>query len=217
VARVYVFADEGGDFVFARKPGASRYFMIATATMPTCEPGERVLALRRELAWAGTVLHEFHAHNDKRRIRDRVFDVIANSDVRIDATLLDKPKTQDHLRANPLRFYKQAWYLHFKYVAPRIAAPLDELFVVTSSLQIRRKKQAIHWAVQDVVSQVSPTAVFHTAFWPAVSDPCLQIADYAAWAIQRRFEAGDSHAYDQIAHRIQSVFEPFKGGQTTYY
>jgi hypothetical protein len=76
VARVYVFADEGGDFVFARKPGASRYFLIATATMASCEPGERVLALRRELAWGGAVLHEFHAHNDKRRIRDRVFDVI---------------------------------------------------------------------------------------------------------------------------------------------
>jgi hypothetical protein len=76
-------------------------------------------------------------------------------------------------------------------VAPRIAKSLDELFVVASSLQIKRKKQAIHWAVKDVVQQVSPTAIFHTAFWSAVSDPCLQVADYGTWAIQRKYETGD--------------------------
>ena len=90
--------------------------------------------------------------------------MIAQSDVRVDATILDKTKTQDHLRANPLRFYKEAWLLHFKYVAP-VHALDGRLFVVTSSLQIK-KKQAIHWAVQDVVAQVSPTAIFHNAFWP---------------------------------------------------
>ena len=165
MARVYVFADEGGDFVFKRGRGISRYFMIGTVTMPDCGIGTEVVDLRRELAWNGLVLESFHCHSDKQRVRDRVFDVVAKSGLRIDATILDKTKTQDHLRADPLRFYKEAWFLHFKLVAQQIVQPLDELFVVTSSLQIKRKRQAIHWAVQDVVQQVSPTAVFNTAFW----------------------------------------------------
>lgn len=217
MARVYVFADEGGDFVFKRGRGISRYFIIGTATMPDCTVGTSIIDLRRELAWNDVVLEQFHATSDKQRVRDRVFDVIARSGVRIDATILDKTKTQDHLRADPLRFYKEAWFLHFKYVAQGVAGSLDELFVVASSLEIKRKKQAIHWAVKDVVQQVSPTAVFHTAFWSAASDPCLQVADYAIWAIQREYEMGDSRSYDLIRHLVKSAFEPFKSGPKTYY
>jgi hypothetical protein len=217
MARVYVFADEAGDLVFKHGPGISRYFIIGTVTMADTAIGTEIVNLRRELAWNRFVLYEFHAHKDKQRVRDRVFDVIANSGIRVDATILDKTKAQDHLRANPLRLYKQAWYLHLKYVAPRIARALDELFVVTSSLQIKRKKQAIHDAVLDVVQQVSPTGIFHTAFWPAVSDPCLQVADYATWAIQRKYEMGDSRSFDLIEHLVKSEFEPFKFGTKTYY
>jgi hypothetical protein len=210
MARVYVFADEGGDLVFKRGLGISQYFVIGTATMPDPAVGTNLLELRRELAWNGVVLPEFHAHNDKQRVRDRVFDVIVQSGVRVDATVLDKTKTQDHLRADPLRLYKEAWYLHFKYVAPRVCGSLDELFVVTSSLQIKRKKQAIDEAVRDVVQQVSPTAVFHTAFWPAISDPCLQVAamaareDWQALELDREREREEPNP-DHFARAAQGV------------
>jgi hypothetical protein len=203
--------------VFKRGAGVSQYFIIGTATLGDPSVGTRLIELRRELAWNGLVLEQFHAHSDKQRVRDRVFDIIANSDVRVDATILDKTKAQDHLRADPLRFYKQACYLHFKYVAQRIAHSLDELFVVMSSLQIKRKKQAVHWSVKDVVQQVSPTALFHTAFWSSTSDPCLQVADYVTWAIQRKFESNDARSYDLISHLIQTEFQPFSAGTEVYY
>lgn len=215
---VYVFADEAGDFVFQRQAGASRYFILTTVTMADCAVGTSLLELRRELALRGRFeLAEFHASHDKQRVRDLVYEQLADAPIRVDATILDKPKTQDHLRANPLRFYKQAWYLHFKYVAPRIANASDEMLVVASSLQIKKKKQAIRLAVLDVVQQVSPTIFYQTAFWPSVSDPCLQVADYAAWAIQRKHESNDSRSYDLIKEKVQSEFEPFKSGSKDYY
>ena len=185
--------------------------------MNACAVGEELIALRRELAWSGTSLHEFHARNDKPRVRERVYDVITRSGIRVDATILDKTKTQPHLQRDPLRFYKQAWFMHFKYVAPDVAQPLDEVLVVLASLNITRKKQAVHWAIKDVVAQVSPTAIFHTAFWPAASDPCLQVADYATWAIQRKYETSDTAPYGKIQHLVATEFEPFKIGRTTYY
>jgi hypothetical protein len=99
MARVYVFGDEGGDLTFERKSGASRYFMIGTATMPDCTVGDELLTLRRELAWQGLQLEMFHAANDKQRVRDRVFAVIARHNIRVDATILDKPKTIPRLQA----------------------------------------------------------------------------------------------------------------------
>jgi hypothetical protein len=217
MARVYVFGDEGGDLVFARKPSVSRYFIIGTVTMGDCSVGNKLLELRRELAWQGTQLEMFHATSDKQRVRDRVYDVLANSDLRIDATILDKRKAQDHLRNDTLYFYKMAWFLHFKYVAPQICGPLDDLFVVASSLQIKKKKQGVKKAVADVVLQASPTAVFHSAFFAAASDPCLQAADYATWAVQRKWERNDSRSYNLIRPKIATAFEPFAIGSKTYY
>ena len=218
MARIFVFADEAGDFVFVRGPGVSRYFILTTVTMDECSVGNALHDLRRDLAMrGGIVLSEFHATNDKQRVRNLVYEVLASAAIRVDATILDKPKTQDHLRTDPLRFYKQAWYLHFKYVAPKIAGASDEMLVAASSLQIKRKKLAIHVAVRDVVEQVSPTVYFETAFWPATSDPCLQVADYAAWAIQRKYESGDTRSYDLIKDKVASEFQPFKAGPNTYY
>lgn len=216
--RIYVFTDEAGDFTFSRRAGASRYFIIGSATISNTQVGTDLLQLRRDLAFdAGIVIPEFHASHDKQRVRDRAYDVIAQDHVRIDATILDKTKAQDHLRADPLRFYKQALYLHFNFLATQVAGPLDELFVVTSSLQIQKKKKAVRLAVHDVVSQVSRTAVFRVAFWPASCDPCLQVADYATWAIQRKYERDDSRSYDLISHQVKSEFQPFLHGPTTYY
>lgn len=215
--RVYLFGDEGGDLVFRNGNGNSNYFLIATVAMDSCSVGEEILELRRELAWQGTHLEMFHATSDKQRVRDRVFDVIAQSSIRIDATILDKHKAQSHLQADPLLFYKEAWYLHAKYVVRSVCSPLDDLFVVASKLQINKKRDAVKHAVADVIGQVSPTAIFHSAFFSAASDPCLQIADYAAWAIQRKWELNDSRSYDLIEPLIYSTFEPFRNGNKRYY
>ncbi len=134
---------------------------------------------------------------------------VARADLRYDVTILEKQKAYDYLREDPLRFYRTAWYLHFKFVAPRIVGPLDELLVVASSLQINRKRKLVHAAVSDVVAQVSPTVVVHTAFAQTMSDPCLQVADYLAWAVQRKYETGDDRSYALVKHLIASEFEPF--------
>lgn len=131
--------------------------------------------------------------------------------------MLGKTKAQDHLRADPLRFYKQALYMHLTYVAKHVAGNLDELFVVTSSLQINRKKSAVRQAMEDVVGQASRTTSFRAAFWPASCDPCLQVADYVTWAMQRKYERDDARAYDRIAHHVALEFQPFLKGQTVYY
>lgn len=217
-----MFGDEAGDLVF--KPpseGISRYFIIGTISLDDCSIGSELLDLRRELAWNGLHLDCFHATSDKQRIRERVYDIIAAHDLRFDATILDKTKARPYTYEDPLYFYKLAWYLHFKYVSEQIADARDELLVVASSLQIKRKikttKAGIHEAVTEVVNQVSPTVVCQSAFTPAKTDPCLQIADYMTWAIQRKHEVGDLRSFELIEHQVASEFEPFKWGSESYY
>jgi hypothetical protein len=72
-------------------------------------------------------------------------------------------------------------------------------------------------SVAGVVRETARTAVARTAYWPAASDPCLQVADYCCWAIQRKWERGDMRLYELIASKIRSEFDVFRLGTTVYY
>lgn len=217
MAERYVFSDEAGNFDFSKKPGASRYFILGTITASDCRVGDELLQLRRELGWRGVHLDRvFHATEDPQAVRDEVFGVLASTSFRIDATILEKSKAQPHLRADR-ELYKMAWYLHFKHVAPAVATAKDRMFVVASSLGTKKKRSSFHAAVDDVVDQVSPCSSHRVAFWPAESDPCLQVVDYCVWAIQRKWERGDSRAYDLIADKVASEFDVWSVGSTHYY
>lgn len=219
MTRLHIFADESGNFDFTNGPGASKYFLITSVTFfddfATCGELER---LRYELAWDG-IGHPgpFHAHSDKQVIRDRVFSLMAPHDFRVDATLLEKRKTQPHLRVSDERFYKYAWYYHLRHVAPQICGPNDEILIASASIGTRKKQGAYHAGVKDVISQTVPALTVRSAQWPADCDPGLQIADYCSWAIQRKWESNDQRSYSLIQTKIKSEFDLFARGTVTFY
>jgi hypothetical protein len=205
VVRKHVFADEAGQFDFSEKPGASRYFILTTVTLEHCRVGDDLLALRRELLWEGARdAAPFHAATDRQVIRDRVFDAIRQHEFRVDATIIEKRNVVQALRSDVLRFYKTAWYLHLKHVAPRLVREGDDLLVVAASITTKVKATAFGDAVAEVVSLVSPTTSHRTAHATTASDPCLQVADYCSWAVQWKWETGDERSYALIAQRIHT-------------
>ena len=101
MARVHLFADEAGNFDFSRKAGASRFFILTTVAFPEGHDAlaTSLRALRFELAWEGIDFRrEFHATDDTQAVRNRVFEVLAAHDFRVDATILEKPKARPALR-----------------------------------------------------------------------------------------------------------------------
>lgn len=218
MTRLYVFADEAGNFDFSLNQGATRWFILGSVTLNDPSIGDRLLALRRELAWQGVGLGStFHATEDLQVVRDEVFRFLAGEQFRIDYTLVEKRKTMPHLR-DMERFYKQKWYMHFKYVARGIAKKADELLVVAAWIGTKKRRKAMRIALEDVVDQSAWWCKsYQAAFWPAESDPCLQIADYVTWAVQRKYEQQDDRSYDLIKDKIRSEFKPFDAGTTAYY
>ncbi|HYR29121.1 MAG TPA: DUF3800 domain-containing protein, partial [Thermoanaerobaculia bacterium] len=219
MAKKYVFADESGNYDFSLKQSASKYFVVVTVTVDDCTVGARLLDLRREMAAEGLRLDsdQFHATSDAQVIRDRVYPVIASADLRIDAIVLEKRKAFARIRSSEQLFYQTAWYQHMKYVGPRIACAGDELLVVGASVGTGAKRRSFHNAVTNVLKQVTPTATVQVACWASVSEPCLQVADYCAWAIQRKWEAGDLRSYDLIKAKIKTEFDLFAVGKTYHY
>lgn len=92
---------------------------------------------------------------------------------------------------------------------PRVAGPDDEVLVVGAALATSKKYTLLHNAITDVVTQVSPTTNVRTTYWSAASDPCLQVADYCCWAIQRKWEQDDDRSYVLIRDKIRSEDRAF--------
>ena len=219
MARVHLFADEAGNFDFSRNAGASRFFILTTVAFPAGHDAlaTSLRALRFELAWEGVDFRrEFHATDDTQAVRDRVFEVLAAHDFRVDATILEKSKARPSLRSSEARFYRTAWVFHLRNVLPDLLVGDDEVHVIAASVGTGRKRGDFMKAVEGAVQEAT-TATARLGFWPAAADPCLQAADYCAWAVQRKWEHGDGRAYALIANRIAWEHDLFHEGRRTYY
>ena len=216
--RAYVYGDESGNFDFSDQEGASRYFILTTVVVADHAIEADLMDLRRQLAWSGEPLAGgFHATNDKQRVRDRVFAVMARHDFRVDATILEKRKADPRIRPTPAFFYGFAWYYHLTGLAPVLASYADEIMVVAASIGTNEMRSDFESAANAIASAIAPTVNMKATMWQAASNPILQVADYCAWAIRRKWERDDIRSYSLIENRIESEFDVFRGGATAYY
>ena len=146
--RAYVYGDESGNFDFSDQEGASRYFILTTVVVASHAIEADLMDLRRQLAWEGEPLASgFHATNDKQRVRDRVFAVLGRHDFRVDATILEKRKTDPGRRSQP-RLYSLAWYLHLTRLIPDLVAGHDELLLIAASIGARDMRSEFQTTVE---------------------------------------------------------------------
>ena len=216
--RACVYGDESGNFDFSNQEGASRYFILTTVVVADHVIEADLMDLSRQLAWEGEPLTGgFHATNDKQRVRDRVFAVMARRDFRVDATILEKRKADPRVRPTPAFFYGFAWYYHLTGLAPVLASYADEIMVVAASIGTNEMRSDFESAANAIASAIAPTVNMKATMWQAASNPILQVADYCAWAVRRKWERNDTRSYSLIENRIASEFDVFRDGATTYY
>jgi len=220
--RRYLFSDESGDLQFRAHPQVTRYFAVGTLLVDEAQLRDlrsRLSEVRDELAWKSQGLDStFHATTDAQAVRDAVFDVLSQLDFRFDVTLLEKRKAQPQTRSSAPKFYRYAWFYHFKYVAPRVLGPDDELMVVAAEIGTNKERAAFRDAIAEVLRQCLEFKVKRRlAFWRDDSDFALQAVDYLTWAVTRKYERGDSRSYNLIKDKIVSEFDLWQWGQTHYY
>lgn len=214
----YFFADEAGCFTFNRNHNVSIYFLLCTVHMNSCEVGNALLHLRRDMQWREfPLLDYFHASEDRQIVRDEVFETICKHDFTVQATVMKKPKAQPQVRRSKARFYKIGWYFHFKHGAGKLVDPKGETLVVAASIGNKREKLSFRNAVHDVLDQTVPAEQWQAAFTPCNADSCLQVADYCAWAIQRKWERNDTKSYDLIKDRITYEYDLWSHGTEEFY
>lgn len=214
----YLFADEAGCFTFTREPNVSKYFIICTVTTTSLDIAVALNALRHSLIWDGMDIGDFfHATVDSQAVRNLVFEELLKHDFEVQATICEKAKAQPQVRSTKSRFYKYPWYYQFKHgISPYIEGEM-RLLITAASIGTKKERASFTTALGDVMAQTIGTIPWAIDFRPSHCDPCLQVADYCAWAIQRKWERGDPRSYDLIKDRISYEYELWKYGTKLHY
>lgn len=218
MSNVFVFADEAGCFTFRNQKGASKYFIICTIASESWSASEKLLTLRRNLALYGEPDRDkLHATSDLQEVRNEVFNILKNENFRIDSTIIEKSKTNPKLRESEEQFYQKAWHYHFKHVGPKIIKNYDKMLLTAAALGTKRTRAAFKESVNNSIQKILPREKWQMSFHESSKDPLLWVADYCAWAIQRKWERGDTRSYNLISDKIITEFELFEFGNMKYY
>lgn len=149
-----------------------------------------------------------------------MFTIIANNltNLRIDSLIVEKRKTGPVLQELEKFYPRMIGYLIRYVLEPRNLKDYEEVIVITDSIPVSRKREAIEKAVKQTLSKMLPNGTRYKILHHA-SKSCtgLQIADYCNWAIFRKWERGDLRSYELIRSGIRSEFDIFKSGPRHYY
>jgi hypothetical protein len=216
---LYVFLDEAGDFNFSVT--GTRFFTFTTITKTRPFSWDApVISLKYDLIEVGLDIEYFHAAEDRQAVRDKVFAIIGNNltDLRIDSLIVEKPKTGPALQVLEKFYPRMISYLLRYVLDPKNLRNFSEVVVITDSIPVSKKREAVEKAVKQTLSRMLPNGTRYKILHHA-SKSCtgLQIADYCNWAIFRKWERGDLRSYELIRSGICSEFDIFKTGQRYYY
>ena len=216
---LYVFLDEAGDFNFSLT--GTRFFTFTTITKTRPFSWDApLMSLKYDLIEVGLDIEYFHAAEDRQAVRDQVFAIISNNltNLRIDSLIVEKRKTGFALQALEKFYPSMIGYLLRYVLDPRNLKDFAEVIVITDSIPVSRKREAIEKAVKQTLSRMLPAGTKHRILHHA-SKSCvgLQIADYCNWAIFRKWERQDLRSYELIRSGLRSEFDIFKSGARLYY
>jgi len=216
---LYIFLDEGGNFDFS--PTGTTYFTLTSITKTRPFQIAPILeSLKYDLIETGLDIEYFHAAEDRQAVRDKVFASIQQfiNTLRIDSLIVEKKKTGPALRVDTQFYPRMIGYILGYVLKSNAARNCDEVIVITDTIPIKKKREAVEKAIKTILKQKLPkTSKYRVLHHASKSTFGLQVADYCNWAIFRKWEKGDTRSYDLIKSRVLSEYDIFQKGTRKYY
>jgi uncharacterized protein DUF3800 len=197
---LYLFFDEAGDLDFGAY--GSRYFLCGVLVTYDPWPLMQVLTdLREEVFRGGFIPRAFHAAEDRQAVRDRVFEeIVGVGGFEAHITVTEKGLVPPSHR-DASTFYTFMADFTLRMALQRY--PSDEpILVITDELPLKSKRDAIVKGFQASLASILAGRVFRIEHHSSGSQQCLQVIDYIAWSVFRRWERGDSRSHSLVKDYI---------------
>ena len=204
----YIFLDESGNLDFSAS--GTRYFVLTSVSME--RPFSMYATLDRyryDCIESGRNIEYFHCYNDRRVVRNAVFDmIVAHLDgMRIDCLVVEKAGTSAAMREDT-RFYPAALGHLLSMVVPAEtdSGRTEEVIVIADTIPVNKRRRSVEKAVRTALSKVLPRVKYLVLHHQSRSHYGLQVADYCCWAAFRKLERGDGAWYDRIKPAVRNEF-----------
>lgn len=216
-----LYSDEAGCMTFRRGHNISRYFILCSVALQSDDLLIDLMRLRRELVWRNEQVGDcFHAATDRQSIRDEVFATLLRHDFSVQATILEKSKAHAGVTTSEEKFYRYSWYRHFNDALSGMLGEHSKTLLSAAAIGTRKQRAIYKAALDDAAKQHLKPNSWTVDFVPASNDLGVQVADYCAWAIQRKWESPeqrDQRSYELIRGRITHESDVWADQTKTYY
>lgn len=204
----YIFLDESGNLDFSAN--GTRYFVLTSVSME--RPFSMYDALdgyRYDCIERGGNIEYFHCYNDRRAVRNAVFDmIVAHLDgIHVDCLVVEKPQTSAAMRED-MRFYPMVLGHLLSMVVPAETdyGRDEEIIVIADTIPLNKRRRSVEKAVRTTLSKMLPRVKYCVLHHQSRSHYGLQVADYFCWAAFRKLERGDGAWYDRIKPAVRNEF-----------
>lgn len=220
---LYVYLDESGNFDFSTKKGATKW--ITLTSLSTTNPSENLsnyYDLRHQLYCDGFPdLHEFHATEDRQKVRDLFLPQILDlTSARIDSLAIEKRKLYPKYREHR-EFYPFAMHHLLKYVFDAQGMDVsrfNHIFVCLDKIKPPKgQMQAMIKGIKLYLGHICGSVPYTLVFVPSETHPYLQYVDYCCWSIYAKYERQERRPYSLIQPKIHSDFDIFSMGNKYHY
>jgi len=193
----YVFIDESGDL---GKYG-SRYFTIIAIVVENPKTLDRIIkrARERKLKKKLKELPEMKANKSDRRIREFILKKVKEAKCEIFAIVVDKSKIYSHLYE-----VKDRLYNYFCGVLlNQIGKSSGKLVVVIDKKHTNTLiRENFNKYIESKIKEKYPDLKVDISHLPSYEKNELQVADFVAWSINRKFNSEDDWYYKIIEDKI---------------
>ena len=206
---VYIFLDESGNLDFGSN--GTRYSVLTSVAMTRPFTWfDSLDSYKYDCIEYGLTSEYFHCAEDNRHVRAKVFDIIRGNlaSLRIDSLIVEKGNVPANLREAREFYPAMLGRLLSEVVAGEAAAGGGEVVVITDTIPLANRRQAIERAARTTLSRLLPRgAKYRLLHHQFRSHYGLQVADYCCWAVHRKWQAGETGWFQYIepASRSETV------------
>ncbi|MGD0520377.1 MAG: DUF3800 domain-containing protein [Terracidiphilus sp.] len=219
---LHIHTDESGNYDFSQR--GSRYYVFAAAWTYHPAPlamGLTALRFEQIKAGHGEFLSSFHACEDSPWLRDRVISTLLNhASWSFAAMVVEKAKVNPTIY-DPQAFYPKFLTMVLRFVLRgRVRPDTSQILIYTDTLPMTQKKQArsVQVAIKHSCQREQPQIPFHVLNHRRESNAWLQVADYCCWGVCRKWEHGNTDAYDRLKARLAATeIDPMSRGDGRMY
>lgn len=231
------YVDEAGDGVLFGSGGrdrlqdedAAKFFILGMVLCPNPSEVAEVLARLREFLKANPLYasissfakaRSFHAKDDHAEIRSKVFDLIITLDFKIFAVVKEMRAVRDYVlgrnqmdstyRYHPNELYDLTVRMLFKqrlHQAERCRITFARRGQADRTAALRQQlTKAQEGFFKEHPNASTTTSIDVVPAYPH-EQPCLQLADYALWAIQRCYEKGEPRFLNALWPKVSLLHD----------